>query len=111
MTLAADIRSVRNWTGRQPSDTDIQQAITDTGTLDLAALSILKQRRADMVSQPGKLAVAGDVTVETTPAQLAALDAQIGALEKLTGTGPARVTVSTLTRRSERNSVGCWPAW
>lgn len=107
MTTAAEIRQVRDWVGSAPDDLAIQQAITDTGTIKAAALSLLRQRRADMnLNMGGKLAVARDVTIEITPDQLNRVDAIIHQLEAELGTGPGQVTVARLTHRSERSLRG-----
>jgi hypothetical protein len=99
---AAEVRRVRDWVGNDPDNVAVQQALDDTGSIHAAALSILRTRRADMVRQPGKLAMSGDATVDWT-ANMKMIDSQIAELEALAGvTGSNTVTVSRLTRTSSR---------
>lgn len=85
------IYKVRAWCGSTPDDAAIGVALSAAdGDVYGAALTILRVRRADMVSVgPGKWAVEGDYSQEYTEAQLKRLDAAITQLETLAPDDPA----------------------
>lgn len=92
---AASLRVIREWVGSQPDDDALDDAFDDAGTLNGAALSILRQRRADLLV--GKAwGVPGDYYEGA--ANLSALDRQIADLEALVGTGAGVLTVGSITR-------------
>ncbi len=92
--MSADpIADVREWVGSSPADTEVYAALDRyDGDTNRAALAILRARRADMVSAAAQWAVSGDYSQDAT-ANIKALDAHIGRLERVTGE-----TVATLPR-------------
>ncbi|GEM_PF-6771034 len=113
MTLDASVtHAIREWVGSQPTADLIEEAFTRTGTVEAAALSILRARRADLVNaelNPETFNVQGDYS-QSTRVNIAALDADIARLEKLTGTGPDTIRVGQLVRptNSRRLLVRRW---
>lgn len=78
---AAAIRAIRRWTGRAPDDLALEDYYLQFDSDPLqAALAILNERRADLISAPGKLSADQD-SREITESQLKRLDAQIERLE------------------------------
>lgn len=78
----SDVSKVREWVGSGVDASDIADALAEhDGDTDRAALAILRLRRADMVMEAAKFAVAGDYSQDAT-ANIKALDAQIGRLER-----------------------------
>lgn len=107
--MDAAVRAVKEWVGSLADDTQIAEALADLGQPNVAALSILRQRRADMVlNMGGSLSVYRDVTIQITAEQLAGVDLIIGQLEGVLGVGASQVSVAGLTRRSERHLRGIY---
>lgn len=85
MALTADVLDqIREWVGSEPSDVDVETVWERKGSVDGAALSILRTRRADLLAGPATWAVAGEYS-ESNAENLKRLDAQISALERLAG--------------------------
>lgn len=104
--MNADTRTVKEWVGALADDATIAEALVDLVDPRKAALSILRQRRADMAANMGgTLAVYRDVTISITAEQLAELDKLIAGLESILGTGDSVVSVGSLDRRSERDRL------
>ena len=98
---AATIDAIREWVGSAPDDNTVESTYQRTGTVELAALRILRQRRADLISSPAEWDLDGDYGQKTT-ANLAALDAQIAALEAITGAAGAGTMVTSQLVRPDR---------
>lgn len=76
---------LRTWIGTTPDDGDALAVLVDhDDQVEAAALTILRTRYADMVSNPAKWAVVDDYSQDAT-ANLKALAARITALEEVTG--------------------------
>lgn len=77
----ADLAWMREWVGSTPDDAALADLLdTYEGVRSLAALGLLRMRRADLLGDPLSYSIRGDVTVNAT-ANLNALDAMIGLLE------------------------------
>lgn len=78
-----DLTWMREWIGSGPDD-DAVQARLDAydGTRTLAAISILRERRADLLGDPLSYSIRGDVTVNAA-GNLSALDSMIAQLEDI----------------------------
>lgn len=93
----SDIATVREWVGSTPSDSDLIATIgLHDGNPQRAALAILRVRRADLTAAAMQFAVAGDYSQDTT-ANLKALDALIGRLERELGVDDDGLAVLTST--------------
>lgn len=88
---------IREWTGSQPDVVALETVYLREGTVEASALSILRTRRADLVSGAISWAVEGDYR-EDRAKNLEALDAQIAKLEDQLGVGPGVMTTSRLVR-------------
>jgi hypothetical protein len=88
--------AVREWVGSNPDDTTVNGFLArHDDNPDRAALAILRRRRADLAVAPASWRIDGDASETQGKADtLAALDDQIGRLERLCGvdTGGATVT-------------------
>lgn len=102
---------IRSWVGSNPSDTDLETRFDRLTDAQLVALEVLRERRADLVSNPAQFAVSGDYS-QSTGKNIDALDADIVRLERLTGTGVDVVRTGVLTRstggRHIRARAGGW---
>lgn len=94
---AADLAAVRAWVGTAIDDADVDAVWVVQLNVELTALQLLRQRRADFVADPAQFAVQGDYS-QNVADNLRALDAQIGQLERLTGTGASVVTTGVLSK-------------
>lgn len=76
-----DLTWMREWLGSGPADADLQARLDAyEGVRTLAAISLLRQRRADMLADPLSYSIRGDVTVNAQ-ANMKALDDLIAQLE------------------------------
>lgn len=98
MSHEAEIIRVRAWTGDEPSDALVTDALDRCGSVEAAALEILSTRRANMEADPLKWAIDGDLSEDWTE-NAARLDARIASLDQLLGsqTLPS-LTAGQLTR-------------
>lgn len=97
---SAEIEAVRDWVGSEPDDAAIGGALARSGgDPDRAALSILRRRRNDMLTDPVDYSVAGDHS-RSYAENLARLDRLIGRLAVLCGDDAdgSTVTVGRLVR-------------
>lgn len=77
----ADLAWFREWVGSEPDDAALADRLDVYGGVrSLAALGLLRMRRADLLSDPLSYSIRGDVTVNAQ-GNLSALDKLIGALE------------------------------
>lgn len=78
-----DLIWMREWIGSAPDD-DAVQARLDAydGVRSLATISLLRERRADLLSDPVSYSIRGDITVNAG-ANLSALDSMIAQLEDI----------------------------
>ena len=74
---------ILDWIGQIATGEDIEAAYIMAGTVDSAALSILRRRRAN--AGPGKWSLSGDYSEDDNGATVAWLDRQIKRLEAATG--------------------------
>lgn len=80
------IDDVRDWTGTTPDDDTITATLTrHGGDVHLAATTILRRRRADMISDPSTFSVDGDYSQTRAEYQLKAIDAVLQRLGQITG--------------------------
>jgi hypothetical protein len=77
-----DLLWMREWVGSQPDDAALATTYGSYGSRTLAALSILKARRADLLADPLSYSIRGDVTVNAQ-GNLNALDGFISQLEAI----------------------------
>ncbi len=93
------LAAIREWVGSTPDDAAVETVYLRTGTVEAAALSILRTRRADLVTGPVSWAVEGDYR-EDRSKNLDALDRLIARLEgEAVIVDPATaMTTSQLTR-------------
>jgi hypothetical protein len=97
---AATLDAIREWVGSTPDDTTVESTYqrTGVGTVERAALAILRKRRADMVASPAEWDLTGDYS-QKTGKNLDELDKLIAALEGITGAaGAGTMTTSQLVR-------------
>lgn len=97
---------IRQWTGSNVDITDVDARLTRLVTPERVALELLRTQLADMLANPTKLDVDGDVAADWS-ANLLHLRAQIKSLEGLVASqgGPAgsgAVTVASLSRPGRR---------
>lgn len=77
----ADLAWIREWIGSQPDDNAVAVRLGQVdGKRSLAALSFLRQRRADLLTDPLSYSIRGDITVNAQ-GNLNALDGIILQLE------------------------------
>lgn len=77
----ADEAWLREWVGSTTPAADLEAALAAHGGVrTLAALRILRTRRADLLADPLSYSIRGDVTVNAT-ANLVAVDSTIAQLE------------------------------
>ena len=87
-----------DWIGQVEEGEDLDAIMTLRGTVELAALSILRRRRGAM--GPQKWSLSGDYSQDDAGQTVAWLDAQIGRLEDLTGDGDSTaMRVGRMVRR------------
>jgi hypothetical protein len=100
---ATILAQIRDWVGSTPDDDTVALSYerSDTGNVELTALSILRKRRADLLSNPTSFELVGDYR-EDRGKNLEALNAQIPELAALCGIGPDVVTTADLTRCAGR---------
>lgn len=92
------IDAVRDWVGSSPDDETIHDTLgRHNDDVHLAAQTILRRRRADMVANPAQWGVDGDYSQRVMDFQLAALDAQLERLAVLTDDTVDAVGVLTQT--------------
>lgn len=97
---AATLDAIREWVGSTPDDNTVESTYqrTGVGTVARAALAILRKRRADLLAQPAEWDLDGDYG-QKTGKNLDELNAQIAALEAITGAaGAGTMTTSQLVR-------------
>lgn len=97
----ADRDLVRDWVGSTPDDDTIDEVLArdDITSPALAALAILRQRRADIIGGYERFDIDGDASwTVAKAATLKALDSAIAALESDLdlGTGLARLHVAPI---------------
>lgn len=98
---ALTLSQIREWVGSAPDDDALEDAYTVAsstyggGTVHGAALSILRARRADLLTKTS-WGVPGDY-YEGAP-QFAAIDGQIAQLEGLLGVGSSVLATGRLSR-------------
>ena len=96
----SDVSKVREWVGSSIESAAIAAALSEhDGDTDRAALAILRARRADMVMEAAKFAVAGDYSQDAT-ANIKALTDQIERLERaldLDEAGLPEMTAASIT--------------
>lgn len=100
---AEDLDWIRSWVGTSPDDDVIGARLERAGTRARVALAVLRERRADLMSDPTKYSIRGDVSVDTGQ-NLAFLDAQISALETAVAaedgtSAPGELAGAVLVRR------------
>lgn len=102
----ADLAWMREWVGSTPDDATLADRLNVyEGQRTLAAIGLLRMRRADLLSDPLSYSIRGDVTVNAQ-ANLSALDAMLSTLEGIAiaegamegGTGAA-IASATLERQ------------
>lgn len=100
---AAILGQIRDWVGSQPDDATVESFYSrlGNGTVETAALSILRQRRADLEANPETFNVQGDYS-QSTGKNLDSLNSRIGQLEALTGYGGDVLTTGVLARCDDR---------
>lgn len=98
---AATIDAIREWVGSAPDDNTVESTYNRTGTVELAALRILRQRRADLLAQPAEWDLDGDYG-QRVGKNLDELAAQIAALEAITGAAGAGSMVTSQLVRPDR---------
>lgn len=93
------LAQIRDHVGSTPDDATIEATWLrdDVGTADLAALSILRRRLADLEASPETFNVQGDYS-QSTGKNLDALAKKIADLETVCGVGASALTVGRLTR-------------
>lgn len=103
MALPADVlAAIRQWTGSTPDDAALETVYLATGsTVEGAALSVLRTRRADLLTGALSWAVEGDYREDRT-GNLSGIDALIAELEGALGVGAGTMTVSRLVRCDQR---------
>lgn len=96
---AATLARIREHVGSRPDDTAVETAfgLAGNGTIEAAALSILRARRADLLLNPTAFAVQGDYSENRTE-NLKALNARIADLESACGMGDSVLTTGLLAR-------------
>lgn len=106
MALDADVLAeIRELIGSQPDDVAVEvvydrkaaMGVADDLLVASTALSILRQRRAELLLTPASFSVPGDYS-QSTGDNIRALDGLIADLEDQTGEGGAVFTTSQLTR-------------
>lgn len=97
MALAADVEAgILDWVGAEQPGENLEAAWLRGGTVEAAALSVLRRRRA--LLGPDTWAVNGDYS-QSDRSGAAWLDRQIGRLEAVTGdTGGTTVTTTFMRR-------------
>jgi hypothetical protein len=105
MATAAQIAVIRAWAGTAADLTDLDTRLEELGSPEAVALQMLRQQLSDLLQDPAKLDVDGDVAADWS-ANIVALRGQISQLQTvvndLTDTGPGVVTTSTLGRAGYR---------
>lgn len=101
---AATLAAVRAWVGSDvadPTDAVIAARFDVLGSVEAVALELLRARVADLLRDPARVAVDGDVSWDWSK-NLEALDRQIGALEGLVamaaGAGVGVLSVGRMQR-------------
>lgn len=97
------LAQIRDLVGSQPDDDSIEATYLrdDMGTVNLAALSILRRRRSDMELAPETFNVQGDYS-QSTGKNLDALNKRIAELEALCGVGSSTLSTGQLVRGVSR---------
>lgn len=97
---AAVLAQIRDWVGSTPDDDTVEAVFNrdDVGTVNLAALAILRQRRADLENGPDSFEVVGDYKETTIGKAFESLSNRIAELETLTGASTQALTAGQLYR-------------
>lgn len=97
---AAVLAQIRDWIGSTPDDDAVEATFNrdDLGTVNLTALAILRQRRADLENGPDSFEVVGDYKETTIGKAFESLNTRIAELEAVTGTGSSMLTAGQLRR-------------
>lgn len=91
------VEQILDWIGTEQDGEDLDATYVRCGTVEAAALSILRRRRA--VLGPQKWSLSGDYSQDDAGQTAAWLDDQIRRLAELTGEpDPSMMTVGTITR-------------
>lgn len=96
---ADDLAAIREHVGSTPTDVELETRWDRLGTVASVALSVLRERLADMLARPADLSVDGDYR-ESYQANLRILREQVATLEAAVASGgsPGVVHVARLTR-------------
>jgi hypothetical protein len=105
MATAAQLATIKAWAGSTVDLSDVDARLTELGSPEAVALQLLRTRLSDMLNDPAKLDVDGDVSADWS-ANIAALRAQVTSLQTvvddLNDSGPGQVTVTPLGRAGRR---------
>lgn len=100
---AAILARIREHVGSHPDDPTVEAiyGLAGNGTVETAALSILRARRADLAYNPASFEVVGDYKQDATK-NLDLLDKRIADLESACGLGESVLSTGVLARCTGR---------
>ncbi len=105
MATPAQIATIKAWAGSTVDLADVDDRLAELGSPEAVALQLLRTRLSDMLNDPAKLDVDGDVSADWS-ANISALRSQVSSLETVVGeledSGPGQVSVTPLRRAGRR---------
>ncbi len=110
MASAEDLAKVREWAGKAVTDDDIDDRLDRLGNAEAVALEILRERRADIVSDPQSFSADGGDVAYNWGTHLEQLNRLIGQLEAIVpdAGGGAEIQVHELRREGVDRT---WPTY